>query len=88
MSAYLDPQNQALVQSLQGPPLYEKTYVDARQVLEDIQNFKASSDVEQEHLDVQVNGEAIKTVIFRPAGAKGVLKLIFYTHGGGWILGR
>ncbi|KAH7018390.1 alpha/beta hydrolase fold-domain-containing protein [Microdochium trichocladiopsis] len=87
MSVYLDPQSQAFVDSLQGPPLYEKSFVDARQILEDIQSFKTSSDVEQEQLDIQVNGEAVKTVIFRPAGATGVLKLIFYTHGGGWILG-
>ncbi|RMZ89784.1 hypothetical protein DV736_g2993, partial [Chaetothyriales sp. CBS 134916] len=87
MSAYLDPQSSAFVETLKGPPLYEKPYKEARQVLEDVQNFKPAPDVKQETVDVEVNGEPVKTVIFRPAKAEGVLKTIFYTHGGGWILG-
>ncbi|KAM3537761.1 hypothetical protein ARSEF1564_009316 [Beauveria bassiana] len=85
--AYLDPANQAFVDSLKGPPLYEKSYKDARQVLEDIQNFKAATDVTQETVSIDVEGASVETVIFRPANANGVLKMIFYTHGGGWILG-
>mgnify|MGYP005989079841 CR=1 FL=1 len=86
--AYLDPANQAFVDSLKGPPLYEKSYEEARQVLENIQSFKAAADVKQEHVDVEVGGGTVKTVIFRPSNASGTLKMIFYTHGGGWILGR
>lgn len=47
--AYLDPANQKFVESLAGgQPLYEKSFVDARQVLEDIQGFKPAPDVSQE----------------------------------------
>lgn len=85
---YLDPSNRSFVESLKGPPLYEKSFKDARQVLEDIQNFKPASDVKQERVNVDVDGSPVETVIFRPAGSQGVLKMVFYTHGGGWILGR
>ncbi|XWW99221.1 hypothetical protein V2A60_007230 [Cordyceps javanica] len=85
---YLDPANQKFVDSLAGgQPLYEKSYVDARKVLEDIQNYKPAADVSQERIPIDVNGAPVETVIFRPAKAAGVLKMIFYTHGGGWILG-
>lgn len=88
MPAYLDPANSSFVASLKGPPLYEKSYKDARQVLEDIQNFKPAADVSEERIDVEVDGKPVQAVIFRPAKASGTLNLIFYTHGGGWILGR
>ncbi|KAM3485436.1 hypothetical protein MY3957_009954 [Beauveria namnaoensis] len=52
--AYLDPANQAFVNSLKGTPLYEKSYKDARQVLEDLQNFKAAADVTQEKVNIDV----------------------------------
>ncbi len=87
--AYLDPTNQKFVDSLAGgEPLYGKSYVDARKVLEGIQNFKPSADVSQEKVSIEANGAPVETVIFRPAKATGVLKLIYYTHGGGWVLGR
>lgn len=89
MGTYLDPQNSAFAEAADGgPPLSANSFPAARDVLEGIQNFKPSADVRQEKIDVQVDGKPVTTVIFRPAKAEGVLGTIFYTHGGGWILGR
>ena len=86
---YLDPLNRSFADAAsKGQPLYEKTYQEARDVLEDIQSYKPSSDVNLEEIKVPVKDGDVTTVIFRPADAKGVLPSIFYTHGGGWILGR
>jgi acetyl esterase/lipase len=89
MATYLDPINRKFADAAaEGPPLYTKTYEEAREVLESIQNYKIASDIKSEKVRVPVKGEDITTVIFRPANAQGTLNLIFYTHGGGWILGR
>ena len=88
-TTYLDPLNQAFADAAaKGPPLYTKSYQEARDVLEGIQDYKPASDVKQETVKIPVQGEDVTTVIFRPANAEGVLPLVFYTHGGGWILGR
>ena len=89
MAVYLDPQNSAFADAVsKQPPLYEKSPVEAREVLENIQNFKPTPDVKQETVKVSVKKEEVTTIIFRPANAQGMLHMILYTHGGGWILGR
>ncbi|PHH83884.1 hypothetical protein CDD83_2860 [Cordyceps sp. RAO-2017] len=88
MAAYLDPQNRAFADAVsKQPPLYEKTYQQAREVLEKIQNYEPGSDILLEELQVPVNGQGVTTVIFRPKNTASTLPMIFYTHGGGWILG-
>ncbi|KAF4951594.1 hypothetical protein FGADI_7369 [Fusarium gaditjirri] len=88
MDTYLDPINRKFADAAaQGPPLYTKTYQEARDILEGIQSYKTASDIKTEEVKVAVNGEDVTTVIFRPANAQGTLNMIFYTHGGGWILG-
>ena len=90
MESYLDPQNQAFAEIVsKGRPLYEKSYKEARSVLEDIQDFKPAADINIEKIKVTTKQAGdVTTVIFRPANAAGALPVIFYTHGGGWILGR
>jgi acetyl esterase/lipase len=89
MAASLDLVNQAFVSELsKGPPLYEKTPAEARQILEDVQKHTPAPDITQEELDVPYESYNVKTIIFRPKNASGNLPTIFYTHGGGWILGR
>ncbi|KAM0298234.1 hypothetical protein HYE67_001273 [Fusarium culmorum] len=88
MAAYLDPINRKFADAAaSGPPLYTKTYEEAREVLESIQSYKLASDIKSEEVQVPVKGENVTAVIFRPANAQGTLNMIFYTHGGGWILG-
>jgi acetyl esterase/lipase len=90
MGVYLDPQNRAFAENVsKGQPLYEKTYKEARSVLEGIQNFKPAADINIEEIKISTKQAGdVTTVIFRPANAEEPLPVIFYTHGGGWILGR
>ncbi|KAF5678681.1 lipase [Fusarium heterosporum] len=85
---YLDPINRKFADAVaEGPPLYTKTFQEARDILEGIQNYKIADDIKTEEVKVSVDGENVTAVIFRPADAKSTLNMIFYTHGGGWILG-
>jgi len=89
METYLDPINRKFADAAaEGPPLYTKSYTEAREILENIQSYKPAEDIESEEVKVEVKGENVTTVIFRPKNAQGTLNMIFYTHGGGWILGR
>jgi acetyl esterase/lipase len=57
-------------------------------VLEGLQKHPSSTDVTREELDAPVGpAGSVKTFLYKPAGARGDLPLIFYFHGGGWILG-
>jgi len=88
----LEPKTQAFVDALNaqgGKPLYELSYADARKVLEDAQAIevrKLPADVEEKILPVGPGGE-VSVRIYRPKGAKGLLPVVMYFHGGGWILG-
>jgi acetyl esterase len=88
----LEPTTQAFVDGLtaQGSkPLYELSYPDARKVLEDVQAVpvtKLPADIEDKVLPVGPTGET-SISIYRPQGAKDLLPVVIYFHGGGWILG-
>jgi acetyl esterase len=88
----LEPRTQSFIDAINaqdGKPLYELSYNDARQVLEDAQAgevAKLPADVEDKVLPVGPGGE-VSVRIYRPAGSKGLLPVVMYFHGGGWILG-
>jgi acetyl esterase len=88
----LEPTTQAFIDALAaqgGKPLYELSYADARKVLEDAQAInvkKLPADIEEEVFPVGPTGE-VSVRIYRPAGAKGLLPVVMYFHGGGWVLG-
>lgn len=89
MTLALDLINRNFVGELaKGQPLYEKTPSDARQVLETLQKHVPAPDIAQDYIDVPLGSGSVKTVIFRPENANRDIPSIFYTHGGGWILGR
>jgi acetyl esterase len=72
-----------------GKPIYEYSPVDARKVLEDLQAKeikKPAADIEDKTFPTGPTGE-ISVRIYRPVGEKGVLPVVLYFHGGGWILG-
>src|SRR6185295_7666447 len=72
-----------------GKPLYTLSYADARKVLEDLQAInvkKLPADVEERVFPVGPTGE-VPVRIYRPAGAQGLLPVVMYFHGGGWVLG-
>lgn len=72
-----------------GKPLYELTPQEARQVLKDVQNIKvpmADADVVNIAVPVAENRQ-IAVEIVKPKGAKEPLPVIYYIHGGGWVMG-
>lgn len=71
-----------------GKPLYELTPKQARQVLTSVQSFPVTApDTDVETLYVDVDKTQIAVKIHRPKGIKDALPIVFYIHGGGWVLG-
>ena len=73
-----------------GPPLYELSPADARQVLRDVQASVPvqlqPADIDDRVIDGGPTGQ-VSIRIVRPADVAGVLPVVFHSHGGGWILG-
>jgi acetyl esterase len=91
-SPVLEPHTQAFIDALAaqgGEPLYKLSYPAARKVLEDLQAApvaKLPADVEEKVLPLGPTGE-VPARIYRPQGARGLLPVVMYFHGGGWVLG-
>lgn len=72
-----------------GKPLYTLKYEDARKVLADLQAKpvkKPDVDTQDISLDLKELG-TVKVRITRPKGSDDELPVLFYVHGGGWVLG-
>ena len=73
-----------------GPPLYELSPQDARQVLRDVQDSVSvqlqPADIDDRVIQGGPTGQ-VSIRIVRPADVTGVLPIVFHSHGGGWILG-
>lgn len=72
-----------------NPPLYTLPPQAARRILADAQAKpikKLVMDMHDEDLPVGPTGK-VPTRFIRPEGAGGKLPIVFYFHGGGWILG-
>lgn len=72
-----------------GPPIYELSPAEARNVLSRIQYIsipKLSADIEDHTISAGPRGE-INIRIIRPKDNKTQLPIVMYFHGGGWILG-
>src|SRR6185369_10722935 len=86
----LEPATQRFIESLAGsPPLSTLTPDAAHKVLTDLQAKPMAmrpAEIEDTTWPVGPTGTT-KIRIVRPVGAKETLPLIFYTHGGGWVLG-
>lgn len=72
-----------------GKPLYELTPQEARQVLLDVQKTEADvPEVTALKIDVPVGeGRKLKLLIVKPARLTGEVGVIYYIHGGGWVMG-
>lgn len=87
---YLDPQNAsfaaAIVDELAPHQLgYEK----GREALEVLQKHEAAPDIVTEEFEIQGKfGPTVVTIVRSKPLAMTRLPVVFYTHGGGWILGR
>jgi acetyl esterase len=86
----LEPTTQRFIDSLAGlPPLSTLAPEAAHKVLTDLQAKPVAmrpADIEDTTWPVGPTGTT-KIRIVRPAGSRETLPLLFYTHGGGWVLG-
>lgn len=77
------------INSQNGPPIYELSPTEARNVLLRVQYIsipKLPADIEDHTILAGPRGE-IRIRIIRPKDNKSRLPIIMYFHGGGWILG-
>ncbi len=72
-----------------GKPLYMLTPQEARQVLRKVQNVKVEeAEVVTDETKVALeNGREMRVIVVRPAAVDDPLPMIFYIHGGGWVMG-
>jgi acetyl esterase len=86
----LEPAAQQVAEALSKPPfLYEMSPAEARKVLEDAQSGPISKlPVDEEWITVPAAVGDARVRIIKPQGATGMLPVIVYMHGGGWILGN
>jgi acetyl esterase len=78
------------LEALKAPPIYTLSPQEARKVLDHLQSGgteKTAVSIEDGSVPGGPHGD-VSVRIFRPAGFKGKLPVILYTHGGGWILGN
>lgn len=73
-----------------GKPLYELTPEEARNVLLTVQaDDGALPDADVDEITVSLeNGREMRVLIVRPSGVEDTLPIIFYIHGGGWVMGN
>lgn len=86
----LEPAAQELADATSKPPfLFELSYPEARQVLEDLQASPVNKlAVDEEWITVPAAVGDAPVRVIRPQGARGMLPVIVYMHGGGWVLGN
>ncbi len=86
----LEPAAQQVADAFSEPPfLYDMTPADARKVLEEAQSGPVSKlPVDEEWITVPADVGDVRVRIVRPQGATGMLPVIVYMHGGGWVLGN
>jgi len=72
-----------------GPGLETLSPADARMVLVNAQKSVQIdySGITESEKTIKADGMTIKLNIVRPAGAKGILPVFIFIHGGGWVLG-
>jgi len=88
--ASLEPTTQRFIDSLAGsPPVSTLSPEAAHKGLTDLQAKPVAmrpAEIEDTTWPVGPTGTT-RIRIVRPVGARGTLPLLFYTHGGGWVLG-
>ncbi|MDR2984566.1 MAG: alpha/beta hydrolase [Nocardiopsaceae bacterium] len=86
----LEPAAQQVADAFSKPPfLWEMNPVDARNVLNDAQSAPISKPpVDEEWMTVPSPLGDAHVRIIKPQGAGGMLPVIVYMHGGGWVLGN
>ncbi|MGN9763116.1 alpha/beta hydrolase [Streptomyces sp. SD31] len=87
----LEPAAQAFAEATANPPyLFDLGPAEGRKVVDEVQSGDiVKPEVEEEWVTVAggPTGE-VRARIVRPAGATGVLPVIIYIHGAGWVFGN
>jgi acetyl esterase/lipase len=86
----LEPAAQQFAEATATPPfLYELTPDAARAVLDGVQAAPIEKlPVDERWVTVPADVGDVRVRIVRPAGTAGVLPVVLYMHGGGWVLGN
>lgn len=86
----LEPAAQQVADAFSKPPfLFQMTPADARKVLDDAQAAPIEKlPVDEEWIRVAAPVGDVRVRIVKPQGATGMLPVVVYMHGGGWVLGN
>ena len=86
----LEPAAQQVAEAFSKPPfLYEMAPADAPKILEQAQSDPVDKlPVDEEWITVPAPVGDARVRLIKPPGVTGVLPVIVYMHGGGWILGN
>jgi acetyl esterase/lipase len=86
----LEPSAQGVADASSQPPfLYELGTEGARKALDDIQAAPiAAPDVDDKWMTISSDVGDVRVRIVKPTGSTGLLPVILYVHGGGWVLGN
>jgi acetyl esterase len=87
----LEPAAQAIADATSKPPfLYELGPEGARKLLDDLQAapIEKAEVGEDKWITVPAAVSDVQVRILKPVGAVGMLPVILYMHGGGWIIGN
>ncbi len=86
----LEPAAQQVADAFSKPPfLFQMTPADARKVLDDAQAAPIEKlPVDEEWITVPAPVGDVRVRIVKPQGATGMLPVVVYMHGGGWVLGN
>ncbi|GAA1738235.1 alpha/beta hydrolase [Nonomuraea bangladeshensis] len=86
----LEPAAWELAQATSNPPfLYELGPEGARKVLDDLQAAPiAKPDVDEKWIVVPAEVGNVRVRIVKPVGSTGMLPVVLYVHGGGWVIGN
>jgi acetyl esterase/lipase len=86
----LEPAARELADATSKPPfLYQMDYPDARKVLDDLQAGPVEKPpIDEEWIRVPASIGDARVRIIEPPGSQGILPIILFMHGGGWVLGN
>ena len=86
----LEPVAQAFAEAASKPPfIHELSPVEARRVLDDVQAAPVEAPaVDDQWLTVTAAVGDVRIRVVRPHQVTGVLPVVLYVHGGGWVLGN
>jgi acetyl esterase len=86
----LEPAAQEFAEAAAKPPLlFERGVEGARRLLDEVQAGPVEMpEVDEKWITVPAAAGDVRVRLVRPVGSSGVLPVVLYVHGGGWVLGN